>query len=55
MNRVGFNCARDFRLQGQQQAALGFLMYPYAETVEGASDPLDPDHFAYTISAKEVI
>lgn len=53
MNWVGFNYARDFKLQGQEQASLGFLMYPYAETVEGANDPLDPDHFAYTISSKE--
>ncbi|HWB50455.1 MAG TPA: transglutaminase family protein [Stellaceae bacterium] len=53
MNWVGFNYARDFKLQGQQQAPLGFLMYPYAETVEGTSDPLDPDHFAYSIAAKE--
>jgi len=54
MNWVGFNYARDFKLQGQQEAAIGFLMYPYAETAEGKSDPLDPDHFAYSISSKEV-
>jgi transglutaminase-like putative cysteine protease len=54
MNWVGFNYARDFKLQGQEQAPLGFLMYPYAETVEATSDPLDPDHFAYTISSKEI-
>jgi transglutaminase-like putative cysteine protease len=54
MNWVGFNYARDFKLQGQEQAPLGFLMYPYAETVEGTNDPLDPDGFAYTISAKEI-
>jgi hypothetical protein len=29
-------------------------MYPYAETVEGTNDPLDPDHFAYTIASKEI-
>ncbi|MBV9829712.1 MAG: transglutaminase family protein [Alphaproteobacteria bacterium] len=54
MNWVGFNYARDVKLQGQQEAPLGFLMYPYAETVEGTNDPLDPDHFAYTISSKEI-
>jgi len=54
MNWVGFNYARDFKLQGQEQAPLGFLMYPYAETVEGTNDPLDPDHFAYKISSKEI-
>jgi transglutaminase-like putative cysteine protease len=55
MNWVGFNYARDFKLQGQQEAAIGFLMYPYAETAEGTTDPLDPDHFAYSISSKEII
>ena len=55
MNWVGFNYARDFKLQGQERARLGFLMYPYAETVEGTNDPLDPDHFAYRIAAKEII
>jgi transglutaminase-like putative cysteine protease len=54
MNWVGFNYARDFKLQGQEAGPLGFLMYPYAETVEGTNDPLDPDHFAYTISSKEI-
>jgi transglutaminase-like putative cysteine protease len=54
MNWVGFNYARDFKLQGQEGKPLGFLMYPYAETVEGKNDPLDPDHFAYTISSKEI-
>ena len=55
MNWVGFNYARDVKLQGQEEAPLGFLMYPYAETVEGTNDPLDPDRFAYTISSKEII
>jgi transglutaminase-like putative cysteine protease len=54
MNWVGFNYARDFKLQGQEAGPLGFLMYPYAETIEGTNDPLDPDHFAYTISSKEI-
>jgi hypothetical protein len=54
MNWVGFNYARDFKLQGQEEAPLGFLMYPYAETVESTNDPLDPDHFAYSISSKEI-
>jgi transglutaminase-like putative cysteine protease len=54
MNWVGFNYARDLKLQHQEAAPLGFLMYPYAETVEGTNDPLDPDHFTYTISSKEI-
>ena len=54
MNWVGFNYARDFKLQGQEGHPLGFLMYPYAETVEDTNDPLDPDCFAYTISSNEI-
>ena len=54
MNWAGFNYARDLTLPGQKQAPLGFLMYPYAETVSGNPDPLDPASFAYTITAKEI-
>ena len=54
MNWVGFNYARDVKLQGQKEGPLGFLMYPYAETAEGTNDPLDPDRFAYTIFSKEI-
>jgi transglutaminase-like putative cysteine protease len=54
MNWVGFNYARDFTLPGQKGSPIGFLMYPYAETVEGTADPLDPATFVYTITATEI-
>jgi transglutaminase-like putative cysteine protease len=54
MNWVGFNYARDFTLPGQQDGPIRFLMYPYAETAQGAKDPLDPDAFAYKITANEI-
>jgi transglutaminase-like putative cysteine protease len=54
MNWVGFNYARDFAMPGQQQAPLGFLMYPYAETAKGGPDSLDPANFAYTIASSEI-
>jgi transglutaminase-like putative cysteine protease len=55
MNWVGFNYARDFVLPGQKDGPIGFLMYPYAETLEGSRDWLDPTGFAYAISAKEIV
>jgi transglutaminase-like putative cysteine protease len=55
MNWVGFNYARDFALPGQQEGPIGFLMYPHAETSEGSVDPLDPERFAYTIAAREIV
>jgi transglutaminase-like putative cysteine protease len=54
MNWVGFNYARDFRLEGQDGAAVGFLMYPYAETVAGPLDHLDPEGFRYQIAARAI-
>ena len=54
MNWVGFNYARDFTLPGQEDGPIGFLMYPYAETAQGAKDSLDPDAFAYKITSKEI-
>ena len=54
MNWVAFNYGRDFILPGQQDGPIGFLMYPYAETPEGALDSLDPATFSYSIFAKEI-
>jgi hypothetical protein len=34
--------------------ALGFFMYPQAESATGRKDSLDPKTFAYTITAIEV-
>jgi transglutaminase-like putative cysteine protease len=33
---------------------LGFLMYPQAENANGRYDSLEPDHFKYTITAREI-
>jgi hypothetical protein len=33
---------------------LGFLMYPQAENANGRYDPLDPDSFKFTITAREI-
>jgi transglutaminase-like putative cysteine protease len=53
-NWMGYNFAHDMRLQGSTTGKLGFLMYPQAETGGEAYDPLDPDSFRYTISARPV-
>ena len=53
-NWMGYNTAHDVALPGAKQRKLGFLMYPQAETGTGPVDSLDPDAFAYAISAREV-
>jgi transglutaminase-like putative cysteine protease len=54
MNWLAYNEAHDVRLPGSQGPALGFLMYPQAETAKGRFDELDPDNFKYTITAREL-
>lgn len=54
MNWIAYNFAHDVALPGSKNAAVGFLMYPQAETAEGRLDPLDPEHFRYTITSKEI-
>jgi transglutaminase-like putative cysteine protease len=51
-NWMAYNFAHDVKLQGSSQAKLGFLMYPQAEVNGEALDPLTPDAFKYTISAR---
>jgi hypothetical protein len=53
-NWMGYNFAHDVRLEGAHGAKLGFLMYPQAQTNGEAYDPLDPESFKYTISAREI-
>jgi transglutaminase-like putative cysteine protease len=53
-NWMGYNFAHDVRLQGSNAGKLGFLMYPQAQTGGEAFDPLNPDAFKYTISARLV-
>ena len=53
-NWMPYNTAHDVRLPGARAGALGYLMYPQAETGEGLLDPLDPDHFRYVITARAI-
>jgi transglutaminase-like putative cysteine protease len=55
MNWVGLNYANDVELPGSSRGRIGFLMYPQSETAEGRLDSLDPDHFKYTITSKEIV
>jgi transglutaminase-like putative cysteine protease len=55
MNWVGLNYAHDVALPGSTRGKVPFLMYPQSETAEGRLDPLDPDHFKYTITSKEIV
>jgi transglutaminase-like putative cysteine protease len=53
MNWMAYNFAHDVALPGSSGAAVGFLMYPQAETAEGRLDSLDADAFKYEITSKE--
>jgi len=54
MNWMAYNFAHDVDLPGSKGAALGFLMYPQAETAAGRLDALDADNFKYQITAHEI-
>ncbi len=53
-NWVPFNTVHDVTLPGSEQGVLPFLMYPQAEIDGVAQDPLSPDSFVYTITAREI-
>ena len=53
-NWVGYNFAHDVELPGSDNGPVPFLMYPQAEIGGERRDPLDPDNFAYTITAREI-
>ena len=53
-NWMAFNNAHDVALPHSSGAALGFLMYPQAETAAGRLDPYAPAAFKYQISSKEL-
>ena len=53
-NWIAFNHAHDVALPGARGGKLGFLMYPQAENANGRYDALDPDHFRYTITSREI-
>ena len=54
MNWLAYNEAHDVKLPGSKGPAVGFLMYPQAETAKERLDSLDPDSFKYTITAREI-
>jgi transglutaminase-like putative cysteine protease len=54
MNWLAFNTAHDVALPGSKGPKVGFFMYPQLETATGRADPLDPDNFKYTITAREI-
>jgi len=54
MNWLAYNEAHDVKLPGSKGPAVGFLMYPQAETSKERLDSLDPDAFKYTITAREI-
>jgi transglutaminase-like putative cysteine protease len=54
MNWIAFNFSHDVTLPGSSGPALGFLMYPQAETCDGRLDCLDAANFKYVITAHEV-
>ncbi len=57
MNWIAYNYAHDLELPGSalgKAGKIGFLMYPNGETADGRLDSLDPDHFSYRLSAREI-
>jgi transglutaminase-like putative cysteine protease len=54
MNWVAYNFAHDVSLPGAASGPVPFLMYPQCETAQGRLDSLDPDHFRYQITAREI-
>jgi transglutaminase-like putative cysteine protease len=53
-NWLAYNVAHDVALPGSKGPKLGFFMYPQSESAAGRVDPLAPDDFKYTITAREV-
>jgi len=54
MNWLAYNFAHDVALPGAAKGPVPFFMYPQCETAEGRLDSLDPDHFKYQITAREI-
>lgn len=59
MNWIAFNYAADVQLPGDPKGKVGFFMYPNATINENGKaervDSLDPDHFKYKITSREII
>ena len=54
MNWLAYNRAHDLQLPGASGWKVPYFMYPDGQTSRGRLDPLDPDKFQYTITAKEL-
>jgi transglutaminase-like putative cysteine protease len=54
MNWLAYNRAADLRLPGSATVKVPYFMYPDGQTARGRLDPLEPDQFQYTITAKEL-
>jgi len=54
MNWLAYNTAHDLALPGAFRGKIPFLMYPQCETAAGRLDSLDPEHFTYQITSREV-
>ncbi|SFD80731.1 transglutaminase-like domain-containing protein [Roseivivax sediminis] len=53
-NWIAYNDAHDVALPGAELGEVPFLMYPQAEIGGERRDPLSPDDFAYTITARDL-
>lgn len=53
-NWIAYNFAHDVALPGSEKGPVEFLMYPQAEVGGVARDPLEPDSFVYSITAREL-
>ena len=56
MNWIGYNSATDIELPGagSPKPDFAFLMYPHAVTEKGPLPCLDPAHFQYKITSREL-
>ena len=54
MNWLAYNRAHDLQLPGASDWKVPYFMYPDGQTSRGRLDPLEPDRFQYTMTAKEL-
>jgi transglutaminase-like putative cysteine protease len=54
MNWIAYNFAHDVTLRGSKRKPLAYFMYPQGETTDGPLDSLDPEHFTYSITVREI-
>jgi transglutaminase-like putative cysteine protease len=54
MNWLAYNRAHDLQLPGASGWRVPYFMYPDGQTSRGRLDPLEPEQFQYTITAKEL-